>query len=118
MKRGRIFKRCAIKRRVSQELILRLMIQNIFKNTETNQKAERGECISKFRSASSISGFKLSDGQSKGSTFISVLKSDMYCRFYEKNYEMAYKLKHLLKILVYGIVMKYKCDEVMRKIVQ
>ncbi|HAR2858366.1 TPA: replication initiation factor domain-containing protein [Staphylococcus aureus] len=58
------------------------------------KKAERGECVSKFKAASSISGFRLADGKTKGSTFyVGSKKSDIYCRFYEKNYEMAYKLK-------------------------
>ncbi|PTJ91006.1 replication initiation factor domain-containing protein [Staphylococcus simulans] len=56
------------------------------------KKAERGECISKFRAGSSINGFNLADGKSKGATFyIGSKKSNIYCRFYEKNYEQAFK---------------------------
>lgn len=58
------------------------------------KKAEKGECISQFRAGSSITGFNLADGKHKGSTFyIGSKKSNIYCRFYEKNYEQAFKLK-------------------------
>ncbi|MDI9231260.1 replication initiation factor domain-containing protein [Staphylococcus caprae] len=58
------------------------------------KKAERAECISRFRAGSSINGFNLADGKNKGATFyIGSKKSNLYCRFYEKNYEQAFK-KH------------------------
>lgn len=57
------------------------------------KKAEKAECVSKFRAGSSINGFNLCDGKSKGATFyIGSKKSNLYCRFYEKNYEQAFKL--------------------------
>ncbi|WP_239733423.1 replication initiation factor domain-containing protein [Mammaliicoccus sp. J-M41] len=56
------------------------------------KKAEKAECISKFRAGSSINGFNLADGKTKGATFyIGSKKSNLYCRFYEKNYEQAFK---------------------------
>ncbi|ORI02837.1 replication initiation factor [Mammaliicoccus sciuri] len=56
------------------------------------KKAEKAECISNFRAGSSINGFNLSDGRAKGATFyIGSKKSNLYCRFYEKNYEQAFK---------------------------
>ncbi|HHG6167488.1 TPA: replication initiation factor domain-containing protein [Staphylococcus aureus] len=89
------FKRCAVKKARFTRIDIAIDdTKTYLKIPRLIKKAERGECISKFRSASSISGFKLSDGRSKGSTFyIGSKKSDIYCRFYEKNYEMAYKLK-------------------------
>ncbi|HGJ0102315.1 TPA: replication initiation factor domain-containing protein [Staphylococcus aureus] len=89
------FKRCAVKKARFTRIDIAIDdTKTYLKIPRLIKKAEHGECISKFRTASSIAGFKLSDGQSKGSTFyIGSKKSDMYCRFYEKNYEMAYKLK-------------------------
>ncbi|HFV7435791.1 TPA: replication initiation factor domain-containing protein [Staphylococcus aureus] len=56
------------------------------------KKAEKAECVSRFRSGSAINGFNLSDGRSKGATFyIGSKQSNLYCRFYEKNYEQAFK---------------------------
>ncbi|MCO4461207.1 replication initiation factor domain-containing protein [Staphylococcus aureus] len=56
------------------------------------KKAEKAECVSKFRAGSSINGFNLADGKSKGATFyIGSKQSNLYCRFYEKNYEQAFK---------------------------
>ncbi|UXU65159.1 replication initiation factor domain-containing protein [Staphylococcus agnetis] len=58
------------------------------------KKAQKGECITQFRAGSSITGFNLTDGKHKGSTFyIGSKKSHIYCRFYEKNYEQAFQLK-------------------------
>ncbi|WP_046838185.1 replication initiation factor domain-containing protein, partial [Staphylococcus succinus] len=89
------FKRCAMK----QARFTRIDIaiddtKPYLKIPRLIKKAQHGECISKFRAGNVISGFKLTDGQTKGATFyIGSKKSDMYCRFYEKNYEMAYKFK-------------------------
>nr|WP_251134191.1 replication initiation factor domain-containing protein [Staphylococcus sp. MZ8] len=116
---ARLFKRCAIKKARFTRIDIAIDdTKTYLKIPILIKKAEHGECISKFRTASSISGFKLSDGQSKGSTFyIGSKKVICIVDFTKRIMKWHINLKYLLKILDYGIVMKYKCDEVMRKIV-
>lgn len=76
------------------------------------KKAEKAECISRFRAGSSINGFNLSDGKSKGATFyIGSKQSNLYCRFYEKNYEQAFKYNR--DVEEYGLWNRYEIQ--MRK---
>ncbi|WBF54050.1 replication initiation factor domain-containing protein [Macrococcoides canis] len=56
------------------------------------KKIDNGECVSKFKLAKIIQGKNIANGGNRGSTlYIGSEKSNLFCRFYEKNYEQAYK---------------------------
>ncbi|MCU7557634.1 replication initiation factor domain-containing protein [Macrococcus capreoli] len=56
------------------------------------KKIDSGECVSKFKLAKIIQGKNIANGGNRGSTlYIGSEKSNLFCRFYEKNYEQSYK---------------------------
>ena len=56
---------------ILQELILQLMIiKTYLKVPLLIKKAEKAECVSRFRAGSAINGFNLSDGRSKRRYFL------------------------------------------------
>ncbi|MDA1478041.1 replication initiation factor domain-containing protein [Bacillus changyiensis] len=56
------------------------------------KKAQKGECISRFRKSDFNGSFSLADGETGGTTiYFGSKQSDAYLCFYEKNYEQAEK---------------------------
>lgn len=83
------------------------------------KKAEKAECVSRFRAGSAINGFNLSDGRSKGATFyIGSKQSNLYCRFMKRIMNKRLNVIVMSKTLGYGIVIKYKCERHMQLIVR
>ena len=83
------------------------------------KKAEKAECVSRFRAGSAINGFNLSDGRSKGATFILVLNKAIYIvDFMKRIMNKRLNVIVMSKTLGYGIVMKYKCERHMQLIVR
>ena len=63
-----------------------------FSIPELLKKAQKGECISRFRKSDYNGSFDLSDGQMGGTTiYFGSKKSEAYLCFYEKNHEQAEK---------------------------
>ncbi|MFS3933173.1 DNA relaxase NicK [Bacillus subtilis] len=63
-----------------------------FSIPELLKKAQKGECISRFRKSDFNGSFDLSDGIAGGTTiYFGSKKSEAYLCFYEKNYEQAEK---------------------------
>ncbi|EEO1968936.1 replication initiation factor domain-containing protein [Listeria welshimeri] len=57
-------------------------------------KAQKGECISRFDVSDFNGGIDLNTGEHRGTTmYIGSKKSELYMCFYQKNYEQAKKLK-------------------------
>lgn len=63
-----------------------------FSIPELLKKAQKGECISRFRKSDFNGSFDLSDGVTGGTTiYFGSKKSEAYLCFYEKNYEQSEK---------------------------
>ncbi|MEC1053541.1 replication initiation factor domain-containing protein [Bacillus paralicheniformis] len=63
-----------------------------FSIPELLKKAQKGECISRFRKSDFNGSFSLADGETGGTTiYFGSKQSDAYLCFYEKNYEQAEK---------------------------
>lgn len=63
-----------------------------FSIPEVLKKAQKGECVSKFRKSDFNGSFDLADGGLGGTTiYFGSKKSEVYLCFYEKNYEQSEK---------------------------